>query len=167
MRRADLTSKTFGRLTALWQGTRQGSLTTWECICSCGVLHTARTSSLLSGRTTSCGCLTSEKLRAARTTHQQSKKNKTGAYVSWTAMKWRCRTQQLPTSRYYRARNITFCPRWDSFENFFADMGDRPPGLSLDRIDGNLGYSKENCRWATPTEQSRNRRNVKVTNGNF
>lgn len=162
MKRFDLTGRQFGRLTAISPAPHQQKMTTWYCQCACGMLHVARTSMLSNGTTTSCGCLRSEKLKELRTTHGQSKKNETGAYVSWTAMKWRCKTTRLPTFLYYGMRGITYCKRWESFDNFFKDMGPRPVGMSLDRRNGDLGYSKTNCRWVTPTEQSRNRRNVKA-----
>jgi hypothetical protein len=160
--RYDLTGKTFGSLTASHPAPNRGDATAWNCRCVCGSPYIARTTSLINGRTSSCGCLTSKRLQNARTTHGQSKKNKTGAYVSWTAMKWRCRTFSFPTYFSYRCRGITYCERWESFEAFLEDMGPRPKGKSLDRVDNDLGYSKENCRWATPSEQSQNRRNVKA-----
>lgn len=136
-------------------------LTQWQCRCVCGKTLQALTIVLNSGKKTHCGCKTRENISRSRMAHGQSKRNKTGAYVSWTAMKWRCRTWQLPTALYYRVRGIGFDPRWQKFENFYADMGERPLGLSLDRRDNSKGYSAQNCRWATATEQSQNRRNVK------
>lgn len=162
--RYDLTGQKFDRLIAVCPGPNLGNLTTWFCVCKCGLHINARTAQLINGQTGSCGCRRSDLLRALKTKHNQSKKNKTGAYVSWVAMKDRCHTARLPTARYYLLRGITYCERWQVFANFFEDMGPRPKGLSLDRIDGDLGYSKENCRWATTSEQSQNRRNVKAAN---
>ena len=158
----DLTGRIFGRLTPTSLLPSNGVAAKWVCMCSCGKTSEVRASALLNGNTTSCGCAVASLLRIARTTHGQSKKNKTGTYASWTAMKWRCRTLTMPTFRNYRMRGITYCPHWERFENFFADMGERPKGRSLDRIDNSQGYFPENCRWATAEQQSQNRRNVKA-----
>src|SRR6185503_18205761 len=86
----------------------------------------------------------------------------TGAYQSWHGMKTRC---LRPSSRmYYRygGRGITVCERWMQFENFLADMGERPAGMSLDRIDSNGNYEPSNCRWADDKTQNRNRSNVRI-----
>jgi hypothetical protein len=75
----------------------------------------------------------------------------------------RCRNPNCAGAHFYGGRGITICERWRKFESFFVDMGEQPEGKTLDRINSNLGYFKENCRWATPTEQARNRRNSKLT----
>lgn len=97
----------------------------------------------------------------ARATHSMSR---TSTYAIWRSMLARCTSPQSKDFGRYGARGITVCNRWLKFENFLADMGQRPEGLTLDRRDGTLGYSPDNCRWATPTIQARNRRtNVTVT----
>lgn len=82
-------------------------------------------------------------------------------YVSWVEMRRRCRSDRHRAE--YRDRGITVCERWRKFENFLADMGERPDGLTLDRIDNDGNYEPGNCRWATPDQQSRNRRSVKLS----
>lgn len=78
-------------------------------------------------------------------------------------MKARCNNPNHPSADYYSERGITYDPAWEDFEVFLADMGERPPGTTLDRENNDLGYSKENCRWATPKQQANNRRKrVKV-----
>ena len=82
-------------------------------------------------------------------------------YRSWSAMRTRCHGNgDAATRRKYAG--VTFCERWESFESFLSDMGERPEGMSLDRIDGKKGYSPENCRWATPATQGRNRWDVRL-----
>lgn len=76
-------------------------------------------------------------------------------YVSWNNM-WSRARGSYPFPEYYRDKGVTVCERWSKFANFLADMGERPPGTSLDRIDGSAGYSPENCRWATPKQQVAN-----------
>lgn len=89
---------------------------------------------------------------------------KTPTYHSWQGMKNRCLNQNAGRYRDYGGRGIKVCKRWMEFENFFADMGERPDGKTLDRIDNNNNYEPDNCRWATPEEQSNNARNNIVLN---
>lgn len=85
-------------------------------------------------------------------------------YHSWYAMLRRCSNPADPAWRNYGGRGITACDRWlASFQNFLADMGEKPPGMSLDRIDNEAGYSPGNCRWATPRQQARNTRSFRMT----
>lgn len=158
----NLVKKKFGRLTVKRLGPNRGNARTWECRCSCGAVVFVKTASLNNGNTKSCGCYVVDAMRELKKTHGQSRSRgrtgKTGAYASWAAMRWRCTTTRMPTFGNYRFRGITWCREWDCFEVFYADMGDRPIGKSLDRVDNDGGYSKNNCRWATPIEQRLNQR---------
>jgi hypothetical protein len=84
-------------------------------------------------------------------------------YSSWQLMLTRCRNPNRCGAHLYVKRGITVCERWKQFENFLADMGEQPPKMTLERINNDLGYFKENCRWATRAEQARNTCRTKLT----
>lgn len=131
------------------------------CKCDCGNETEVYLYSLKNGDTTSCGCYNLEVTKTRSTTHGQTK---TTEWNIWSCMRDRCSNKNSPAYKYYGERGITVCTEWSKFENFYKDMGRRPEGLSLDRIDNNKGYSKDNCKWSTWTEQSRNRSfNVNLT----
>lgn len=124
----------------------------WELRCDCGRVAAVRLSNLFSRSrpTMSCGCLLEEKIRAHGMT-------RTRTYNSWSSMYNRCVNTRCRSYKKYGAVGLTLCEKWETFEGFLEDMGLRPPGCSIDRVDNTKGYFKENCRWATPREQSANR----------
>lgn len=158
----------YGRLVAVdWKGRAKNYSHRWLCRCDCGGT-TVSTEANLKGGVQSCGCLSLERLAEVRgkanLTHGMSRGKKSPEYRCWTAMKTRCLNANNPSYQQYGARGITVCDRWrESFEAFFADMGVRPPGTSLDRWPDRGGnYEPGNCRWATPAEQARNTCRVKL-----
>ena len=157
----------FSRLTVIsWAGKGKYGHALLHCRCDCGQIKIIFATNLLRGETRSCGCLQIQNTRLRFRTHGMSGRNKTRAYESWQQMKRRCQNPKNKSFRNYGARGIKICPEWEIFENFYRDMGDRPPKHSLDRKDNNGPYSPENCRWATCHEQNSNKRTNRMLSFN-
>lgn len=138
-----------------------------EYICKyCGKIFISDVNSVKYGKTRSCGCYRAEKLRRLRLTHGHTVGPVwTRTYRSWSLMRHRTMTPSDSGYHRYGGRGITVCDRWlgkDGFVNFLADMGERPEGMTIDRIDNDGNYEPENCRWATNAEQRRNRKDIRL-----
>jgi hypothetical protein len=146
----------FGRLVVAQDRERGTELV--HCRCDCGTELTVAFRQL-GTLTHSCGCLQSELTRERLTTHGMTG---TKIYWIWADMIGRCTRPTHKKYLDYGGRGITVCEHWHSFESFYADMGDRPAGRSLDRTNNDLGYSPDNCRWATGAQQRLNQRPRKL-----
>jgi hypothetical protein len=123
----------------------------WKCRCSCGKTVEAATENLREGRIKSCGCLKASNLKFGVEVqkHGHALKNKPSpTYKIWQGVRRRCNNPNTLEYKHYGARGIKICGRWNNFANFLQDMGARPEGLSLDRIDVNGDYEPSNCRWS-------------------
>lgn len=158
--RIDLTGKVYGRLKVNSVSHREGKVLYWNCTCECGNATKVRSQPLRNGSTKSCGCLQSELQKSVGDITRTHGMKHTETYVIWERMKSRCYYIKDISYKNYGALGIVVCDSWkNSFENFYNDMGKKPVGMSLDRINTSKNYSKENCRWADRTTQNRNRRN--------
>lgn len=153
----DLNGKVFGRWTAIRFVCNKWHLQHWECLCQCGNTKLVSRASLIKGVSRSCGCLNRE-LASSRAYKHGCGDKSSRTYRSWTNMRSRCANPNTIGWKNYGGRGIHFCSEWDDFAIFLRDMGECPPGRSLERIDVNGGYSAANCTWETPLVQSQNRR---------
>jgi hypothetical protein len=161
----DLAGLRFGRLTVLARDySKKTGQARWLCRCDCGTLTSAGSESLRMGRTKSCGCWRRESVAWHHTTHGLApRRGRPRAYSSWYNMINRCRNENWVQHKDWGGRGITIDPRWLEFPNFLADMGERPPGMTLERKNNDGPYCRENCIWATQHQQMMNTRAFKLT----
>lgn len=156
MVKVDLAGKRFGRLTAKSYkiGSRKVKAK-WLCVCDCGNSKMVSTSNLKSGKTKSCGCITSEMAVERNTTHGMRGSR---AYKTWSAIINRCRNKNATGYENYGGRGVDVCDDWLKFPAFYRDMGEQPVGHSIERVDVDVGYSKSNCVWIDNSKQAANKR---------
>jgi hypothetical protein len=155
----------FGRWTVISEASSLSSLAGYRvrrllCRCDCGTQRVVKLQSLVTHNSLSCGCFQRERTREAVTRHGHCRKGtgKSRAYASWQHMRFRCENPQSAGYRHYGGRGIRVCKRWQSFENFLADMGEPSPRMSLDRLNNNGDYKPSNCKWSSYSDQLSNTR---------
>lgn len=160
----DLTGQTFNRLTVVGlAGARSGSRRKpmWNCLCVCGQRVIVIGDNLRSRCTKSCGCLDRDVMATRSLTHGESRGGRTPEYQTWKQIKQRCLNPNNPKFKDYGARGITVCSEWRAdYTRFLRDMGRRPKGCSIERLNNDGDYSPGNCVWAMPQQQSHNKRST-------
>lgn len=158
-RSEDITGKVFGKLKVIgkFEPDVRSKNSKWLCICECGREIVFERPNLRRKGIHSCGCSTSQTIKNTFTKHGMTESN---AYRAWTDMKTRCLNPKNISYKNYGDRGITIGEYWiNSFENFLKDMGNPKSGMSLERLDNDKGYFKENCKWIEKKDQAKNRRN--------
>lgn len=157
----DLTAQKLGRWSVMAKVPSAKGITRWLCQCACGTTRVVSRNVLMETRNAvkSCGCWRRDRIAKRNLTHGMTR---SPTYGSWQSMLTRCFNAKHRQYKYWGGRGITVCARWMTFENFLADMGQRSDGTTLDRYPDNDGnYEPGNCRWATPAQQTANRRNTR------
>ena len=158
-KRWSLVGRIFGRWKVLARAENASGVSRYFCRCSCGETATVYAMHLRSGRSESCGCLRGEQIGERSTKHNQAHRGEqTSTYRTWCSMWSRTRATKGEMFKKYGSRGITVCERWLNFENFLADMGERPTGMTIDRVDNDGNYEPGNCRLATDSQQQHNTR---------
>lgn len=156
----DLTGQRFGRWSVVCEATKKGSHRYWHCLCDCGNESDVYVGSLSRGVSMSCGCQRDEETARRNFKHGVCDgchtKPPPRTYNCWRNMKARCQNPKNHKYPVYGGRGITVCAKWQTFAGFYADMGDCPDGMSIDRINNDGNYEPSNCRWATVEQQMSN-----------
>lgn len=152
--KVDIVGKKIGRLKII-KRFKSGKYIRYKCKCDCGKIKNILSGTITAGKVKSCGCYRIEATIKNHTTHKRSC---TKTYYVWNGMIQRCTNIKSKMYKYYGQRGIKVCARWLDFSNFLEDMGEKPSGLSIDRINNDKGYSRTNCRWISAKKQNENKR---------
>lgn len=165
MKKIDLTGKRFGRLVVLEEAERKPNQTIrWLCKCDCGNIKSIKSAHLIGGQINSCGCLRNELNLKRSITHGM---NNTRIHRIWVGIRTRCYNKNEKCYKYYGGRGIKICDKWKTFEGFYEDMKEGyADNLTIDRINVDGDYCKENCRWADKETQANNMRTNRMVTVN-
>lgn len=158
----DMKGKQFGRLTCLKYSHTESDGAYWLFECECGKEKVINASVVRQGKVISCGCYAKQQLKQRATSHGMSK---TRTYNIWVGIKQRCLNPKDTGYHNYGAKGISITDEWLDFENFFKDMGEVPNNYTIERLNNEKGYSKENCTWADRSTQNINKTYLNKTTG--